>query len=862
MDRQSVAVKTHQPCPDCHSHDALTIYTDHTFCFSCFKRRWNNGAEEYDRQPFERRIERVLDTIEEGKIREIADRGIAKETCEKFGVRTLVKDHKIAKHFYDYYNKAGAKVATKTRITETKQFFWQGDQQDLQLFGAQCQPTTGRFVVVCEGEVDCLTMWQVLAGRSTCVSIPSGCRSYKAIKENYEYLNKFDNIILCFDGDTPGKESAEKVAQMLPPKKTKVMKFDSNLKDPNAMLQAGKVQELVNLFWRAEEYRPDDIVNIGDMFERLSDYRQTHEYTPTPWVGLNEMIQGTRPGQLVVMAAGCVSAETEFFTGTRWKKISEYCEGDKVLQYDPDTQEASLVVPEAYIKKPCKELYKFKTKYGIDMELSPEHNVLCVPENSTNHYKISAEDVANKGSKFRGRIPTAFTYGGAGIPLTDAEIKLMLAVIADGSIYNKRIRFHIKKQRKKDELLSILKEYNKEYIWKDCEDGYSNIYVVPPRLEKEFGEFWYACDNRQLQLICDNILMWDGHVEDNRASFSANTKANAEFVQFAFSSCGYKARICFEDRRGQLRCKYARKSIDWVVYITKRSYVGLRGYKGPSIVDTTDGYKYCFTVPTHCLVLRLNGCIFCTGNTGMGKSAFLKSWMYHLVHSTDALIGALYLEENPEETVISLMSLSAGINLKKNAEWDACSKEDLQKYFDDCGANRRIELFEPLNNTEPDYVCNKIRYLVVARGCKIIFLDHITYLVDDADDPRRALNRLVKQLHDLCVELDVVVIAACHLRKSTQANKTHEEGGRVTLDDLKDSSSVKQLSDVVIGLERNSQDENPDKANTTVLRVLKNRDFGEKGAATALYYEKSTTRLVEIGLESIGDEPLGDLKDS
>lgn len=232
-----------------------------------------------------------------------------------------------------------------------------------------------------------------------------------------------------------------------------------------------------------------------------------------------------------------------------------------------------------------------------------------------------------------------------------------------------------------------------------------------------------------------------------------------------------------------------------------------------------------------------------------------------LVHSTDALLGALYLEENPEETVISLMSLSAGINLKKNAEWDACSKEDLQKYFDDCGANRRIELFEPLNNTEPDYVCNKIRYLVVARGCKIIFLDHITYLVDDADDPRRALNRLVKQLHDLCVELGVVVIAACHLRKSTQANKTHEEGSRVTLDDLKDSSSVKQLSDIVIGLERNSQDEDKNKANTTLLRVLKNRDFGEKGPATALFYETQTTRLIEIGIEDMGSEPLGDLKD-
>lgn len=487
--------------------------------------------------------------MEEGKIREIADRCISLEACEKFGVRSLVKDHRIQKHFYPYFNSSGVKVAEKTRVVDTKQFFWTGDNKDVALFGAQCQPTTGKFVVVCEGEIDCLTMWQVLGGRSTCVSIPNGCRAAKAIKDNYEYLNKFDNIVVCFDGDEPGKESAEKIAQILPPKKTKVMKFSADYKDPNAMLMAGKTQELVNLFWRAEEYRPEDIINIGDMFDRLSDYRKTHEYTPTPWVGLNDMVQGTRPGQLIVMAAG----------------------------------------------------------------------------------------------------------------------------------------------------------------------------------------------------------------------------------------------------------------------------------------------------------------------TGMGKSAFLKSWMYHLVQTTDKLIGALYLEENPEETVISLMSLAAGMNLKKNQVWDSCSQEDLKKFFETCGANRRIELFEPLNNTEPDYVCNKIRYLAVARGCKFIFLDHLTYLVDDSDDPRRALNRLVKMLHDLCVELDIVVIAACHLRKSATSQRSSEEGGRVTLDDLKDSSSVKQLSDIVVGIERNSQDPDKDKANTSILRVLKNRDFGQKGPATALYYEAETTRLVELSVEEVFNKDVEDI---
>ena len=525
----------HVPCPNCGSRDNAGQYSDgHYYCFGCG--HWWKDNE----SPVEAIERRQIRMEEEGKIREIADRYISEEACKKYGVRTFVRDHKIARHIYPYFNKAGEKVAEKVRECATKEFFWRGDSTDIQLFGAQAQPTTGRFVVVTEGEVDCLSLWQTLGGRYTVVSLPNGCKNFKALKTNYEYLDQFENIILCLDGDKPGREAVERAVQYLPQKKLKIMRLPEDCKDPNEFLKRGKTQDLINYFWRAEEYRPADIVNIGDMYGRLEEYRKTHEYIPTPWIGLNDMIQGTRPGQLVVLAAG----------------------------------------------------------------------------------------------------------------------------------------------------------------------------------------------------------------------------------------------------------------------------------------------------------------------TGMGKSAFLKSWMYHLVRSTDLHIGALYLEENPEETVLSLMSLVAGANLKKNSVWDMTSDDDKRRYFDECGANRRIELFEPLSNTDPDYICNKIRYMVVVRECKYIILDHITYVIDDADDPRRALNKLIKQLHDLCVELGIVILAACHLRKSPNALKSHEEGQRVTLDDMKDSSSIKQLSDICIGCERNSQDNDPIKANTTIIRVLKNRDFGTKGPCTALFYDKDTTRLQEVGLET------------
>ena len=39
------ALKTHQPCEACGSSDALSVYDDHTYCFSCQALVWKDGKE-------------------------------------------------------------------------------------------------------------------------------------------------------------------------------------------------------------------------------------------------------------------------------------------------------------------------------------------------------------------------------------------------------------------------------------------------------------------------------------------------------------------------------------------------------------------------------------------------------------------------------------------------------------------------------------------------------------------------------------------------------------------------------------------------------------------------------------------------
>ena len=75
-----------------------------------------------------------------------------------------------------------------------------------------------------------------------------------------------------------------------------------------------------------------------------------------------------------------------------------------------------------------------------------------------------------------------------------------------------------------------------------------------------------------------------------------------------------------------------------------------------------------------------------------------------------------------------------------------------------------------------------------------------------------------------------------------------------SLSELRGSQAIAQLSDIVIGMERDQQHENEEIRNTTTVRVLKNRYTGETGPACWLSYDRSTGRLSEVANPHVGDD--------
>jgi DNA replication protein DnaC len=314
--------------------------------------------------------------------------------------------------------------------------------------------------------------------------------------------------------------------------------------------------------------------------------------------------------------SGCVDCDTEYFDGTKWVKISQYY-GGKVLQYDPVTQNATLVIPQKYIVNDCDKLYQISTIRGsIDMCLSKDHNFAYLTSKGNMQKKPFYEVMEihkNTTQGFYGRVETAFNFSGCGIDLSENEIRIMCAVIADGS-FRKKTKLcyvNIKKERKKERMRSLLSNYKyKEYI---KQNGYSTFVFYAPRTEKEFGEYWYNCSNEQLQIICDEIFYWDGYINGKRKLYFSTSKKSADFVQFALSATGIRTTISIDNHKDKtcyvVHCSSGNSTVSMVS----------SGGRTKAIIQEIppkDNKEYCFTVSTGYLVLRRNGRIFITGNCG------------------------------------------------------------------------------------------------------------------------------------------------------------------------------------------------------------------------------------------------------
>jgi twinkle protein len=170
-------------------------------------------------------------------------------------------------------------------------------------------------------------------------------------------------------------------------------------------------------------------------------------------------------------------------------------------------------------------------------------------------------------------------------------------------------------------------------------------------------------------------------------------------------------------------------------------------------------------------------------------------------------------------------------------------KGELRNAFNELFGSGSTYLYDSFGSVAVDNIIAKIRYLAKGLECSWVILDHISILISGLDiaDERKAIDVCMTRLRTLVEETGIGMLLVSHLRRP-EGNKGFEDGLQVSLNSLRGSHSIGQLSDIVIGLERDQQG---DEQNKTTVRVVKNRFTGETGKACLLTYQNETGRLKE-----------------
>jgi hypothetical protein len=319
---------------------------------------------------------------------------------------------------------------------------------------------------------------------------------------------------------------------------------------------------------------------------------------------------------IVVTEGECFPDDAEVLTPKGWVRLDSW-NNEKVAQWD--NGDISFVKPAAYVRKNFDGSLVSYSQRGYTSVTTPGHRLPSVTRKGK--LKFSAAD---DGGKDGTTIPRAGLLDGPGIPLLDDEIRLLLAIQADGMIDARSdgrpyIRFGIKKQRKVDRLHKLFASLGIDYsdnpagsrggvtsrgyrfIGFRCPDGFEPFKMLPWS--------WIAdATLAQRRMILDELLEWDGNHVHGRTmtEFSNKHKVNAEWAQALAHTSGFCSSVFSRSNKYGSWFKatllHDKSTSDWASVRKHREDIPY------------SGEVFCVTVPSGAILIRQNDHVTVSGN--------------------------------------------------------------------------------------------------------------------------------------------------------------------------------------------------------------------------------------------------------
>ena len=213
-------------------------------------------------------------------------RGLSTDTLRKYGVRSHSRNSSYNTDFYafKFVSPDGDYVMLKSvgvdKGEKGRKDIW-STAAYATLWGWPTVDDTADQITICEGEIDAMSLCDMGADMPV-LSVPSGCSNMGWIENDYEALERFETIYLCFDNDEAGEKAANDVAKRLGITRCKRLRVPAPHNDLNDLLIAG--DGMGPLYENAESYDPKTLKPVDGMAAELAEeidrYQQENEHNP------------------------------------------------------------------------------------------------------------------------------------------------------------------------------------------------------------------------------------------------------------------------------------------------------------------------------------------------------------------------------------------------------------------------------------------------------------------------------------------------------------------------------------------------------------------------------------------------------
>lgn len=245
-------------------------------------------------------------------------------------------------------------------------------------------------------------------------------------------------------------------------------------------------------------------------------------------------------------------------------------------------------------------------------------------------------------------------------------------------------------------------------------------------------------------------------------------------------------------------------------------------------------------IPASCILNLISA-------SGTGKSTYVDAMILHWIMNENSKVGIVPMETGDGEYGVNLLSSYAEVkmNLFETVEdrLNFIDSEDIMQLQDelfyDSDGNPRFYILD----AEAETMKDRIEYLIVSLGCKIIIIDPLQDVFDMLGEDEQA--KFMGWMKGW-MKTGVMFVNVNHVRKNGQGQKANSKGADLSEEDIMGSSTIFKSGGINIIIMRDKEAESDLDKNTTLMKLSKARGVGDTGIVGKYYYENEKHKLWDL----------------